>query len=223
VNVLLLHALPLDERMWEPQLAALDGHEVRAPRLYPLGNSMEAWAEAILADFEHPFVACGASMGGYCALALARLVPERIPGLVLAGARLEADSPERRDGRAATIELIRSGGTAALWKDIRPKLFPPDADAGVVDRAREIALEQDPEGLVAGIEAIRDRGDSTGVVAKLDVPVVHAVGEHDPFVSPGEAEAYPGRVEVFENTGHLVSMQRPERFNRLLLDLLEEL
>jgi pimeloyl-ACP methyl ester carboxylesterase len=223
VNVLLLHAFPLSERMWEPQLEALGGHEVRAPTLYPMGSSMEAWAEAILADFEDPFVACGASMGGYCALALARLAPERVAGLILAGARLEADSPERREGRAGTIELIRSGGAEALWEDIGPKLFPPDAGAELFARARGIALEQAPDSLVAGVEAIRDRPDSTAAVAKLDAPVVHAIGEHDPFVSPGEAEGYPGRLEVFENSGHLVSMQRPERFNRLLLDMLDEL
>ncbi len=223
MNVLLLHALPLNERMWEPQLDAFHDHEVHAPKLYRLGNSMDAWAERVLSDLEGRFVACGASMGGYCALALARLAPDRVAGLVLAGARIEADSPERREGRAATIELIRSGGTEAMWEDMRPKLFPPDADARLVERAREIALEQTPAELVSGVEAIRDRPDSTAVVAKLDVPVLHAVGEHDPFVSPAEAETYPGRLETFEDTGHLLTMQRPERFNRLLLDLLERI
>jgi pimeloyl-ACP methyl ester carboxylesterase len=222
VNVLLLHALPLDERMWKPQREALAGHDVHAPKLYPLGNSMDAWAEAILAQVEGPFVACGASTGGYCALALARRAPERIAGLVLAGARVEADSSQRRDGRAATIELIRSGGPEALWDDMQPKLFPEDASTEVVELAREIALVQEPDSLVAAVEAIRDRSDSTGVVAQLDAPVVFAVGEHDPFLSVEEASAYPGRLEVFGETGHLPSLQRPERFNRLLLDLLEE-
>jgi len=223
VNVLLLHAFPLNERMWEPQLAALRGHDVHAPRLYSPGNSTDAWAETILDRMDGPFLACGASMGGYCALALARLAPERVAGLVLAGARIDSDPPDRREGRAATIELIRLGGTEAVWEDMRPKLFSPDADAELLERAQEIALEQSPDALVSGVEAIRDRPDSTDIVAKLDVPVVHAVGEHDPFVSPGEAAAYPGRLEAFENTGHLVSMQRPERFNRLLLDVLGKL
>jgi pimeloyl-ACP methyl ester carboxylesterase len=220
VNVLLLHALPLDERMWEPQRGALSGQEVHAPKLYPLGNSMEEWAEAVLAQVEGRFLACGASMGGYCALALARRAPERVAGLVLAGARLEADSPERREGRAATIELVRSGGAEALWEDMRPKLFPDDADPELVRRARDIALEQDPDGLVAAVEAIRDRPDSTGVVAELGTRVVVAVGEHDPFLSVQEAQAYPARLEVFEDTGHLPSLQRPDRFNELLLELL---
>lgn len=220
MNVLLLHALPLDERMWEPQVDALAGHEVHAPNLYPLGNSMDAWAHAILASMDGRFVACGASMGGYCALALARNAPGRVGGLLLAGSRFEADSPERREGRAATIELVRSGGAEALWEDMRPKLFPDDAAPDVVAGAKDIALEQDPGGLVAAVEAIRDRPDSTEVVAGLEVPVVVALGEHDPFLSVEEAQSYPARLEVFEDTGHLPSLQRPERFNRLLLELL---
>jgi pimeloyl-ACP methyl ester carboxylesterase len=209
--------------MWKPQREALSGHQVHTPDLYWLGNSMDEWALAILDEFDGPFLACGASMGGYCALALARRAPERVAGLLLAGSRIEADSPERREGRAATIDLIRSGGAQALWKDMRPKLFPDDTPADAVERAQEIALDQDPDGLVAAVEAIRDRPDSTDVVAALDAPVVVTLGDRDPFLSVDETADYPGRTEVFTDTGHLPSLQRPERFNRVLLGLLESL
>ena len=58
------------------------------------------------------------------------------------------------------------------------------------------------------------------MVASLSAPLVLAVGEHDPFVSVEEARAMGGRLEVFEGAGHLISMERPEEFNRLLDDLL---
>ena len=98
-------------------------------------------------------------MGGYCALAIARRAPERLTGLVLAGARVDADSPERRAGRADTIELIRSRGPSGLWDDMLPKVFysaPPEA----VELARDIALDQPPHDLVRAVDAIRDREDS---------------------------------------------------------------
>lgn len=221
MNILLLHALPLDERMW----ASLGRTDATAPNLYRLGSSMDAWAESILDRMDGFFVACGASMGGYCALAIARRAPERLDGLVLAGARVEADSPERRAARADTIELIRTEGAAGLWEDMRPKLFPDTVSDEVVERARKLALEQDPDGLVAGVEAIRDRPESTDVVATLEVPVVIAVGEHDPFISVDEARATAGaardgRLHVFEGVGHLPSIERPEDFNRVLEELL---
>src|ERR687886_2095114 len=182
MTVLLLHALPLDERMWEPQRAALP--DAVAPRLYGRGASMEGWARGILEEVEGDFAVVGASMGGYCALELVRQAPERVRGLVLLGSRVEADSPERREGRAKTLELIRSGGAEALWEDMRPKLFPP-GDTDAVAFARELALEQRPDELAAAVEAIRDRRDSTDVVARFEKPVLFAAGREDPFVSPG--------------------------------------
>ena len=64
---------------------------------------MEEWARAVLERFDGEAVVVGASMGGYCGLALARLAPERVQGLVLSGSRADPDSPERRAGRADTI------------------------------------------------------------------------------------------------------------------------
>ena len=45
MTVALLHAFPLDERMWEPQRAVVP--DAVAPRLYGRGRSMDAWAESI--------------------------------------------------------------------------------------------------------------------------------------------------------------------------------
>jgi pimeloyl-ACP methyl ester carboxylesterase len=211
MTLLLLHALPLDERMWEAQPAAV------APRLYGRGSSMEGWARGILAEVPGDLVVVGASMGGYCALEIARQAPERVRGLVLVGARVDADSPERLEGRAKTIELIRARGAEGLWEDMRPKLFPADAAEGV-DFARRLALEQRPDELVAAVEAIRDRRDSTEVVAGLESPVLFAVGTSDPFVSPAEAPP-TAELRTFE-TGHLPSLERPEEFGAVLTEFL---
>ena len=212
MTTVFLHALPLDERMW-PGGTAL--------RLYGRGRTMDAWARSVLDEVDGELVLVGASMGGYCALAAARLAPERVRGLALVGSRAEADTPERREGRAKTIETIRRGGATALWEDMRPKLFPDGADEAVVERARGIALEQQPDDLVAAVEAMRDRADSTDVWASLEAPTLIAVGDRDPFVSAEEAMAHAraardGACHVFEGCGHLPSMERPAEFERVL-------
>ena len=227
MNVVLLHALPLDSLMWEPQYEALAGHEVIAPDLYGFGSSMDDWASAVVGLVEGDFVVVGASMGGYCALALTRLAPERVRALVLAGSRADPDTLERREGRAKTIQLIRERGAEALWEDMRPKLFPEDADPEVVEAARELAVEQDPDGLIRAAEAIRDRRDSTDVVEALEVPVLVAVGDRDTFVPVEDAEALAarardGRIAIYRS-GHLPSLERPQEFNGALEALLDEL
>jgi pimeloyl-ACP methyl ester carboxylesterase len=225
MNVVLLHAFPLDSLMWEPQHEALAGHVVLAPDLYGFGSSMEEWARAILPQIDGDFVAVGASMGGYCALALARLAPERLRALVLAGSHADPDTPERRAARAVTIQQLREGGAEALWEEMQPRLLPEGADPDVVAGARELALTQDPDGLERALEAIRDRPDSTDVVAALECPVLVAVGDDDPYVPLPVAEALAerardGRIAVFRS-GHLPSLERPEEFNRALLAVLD--
>jgi pimeloyl-ACP methyl ester carboxylesterase len=227
VNIVLLHAFPLDSRMWESQRDALAGHTVHAPDLYDLGSSMNEWGRAILPKVDGDFMVVGASMGGYAALALAGLAPERIRALVLVGSRADADDAERLERRAITIELIREGGPAALWDDMREKLFAADADPAVVERARAMALDREPDGLVRAVEAIRDRADTTHVVESLEAPVLVAVGEEDPYVPRAVAEdlaarARDGRIAIYRG-GHLPNLEHAAEFNRALAAFLEEI
>jgi pimeloyl-ACP methyl ester carboxylesterase len=212
LTVLNLHAFPLDERMWGPQLGTLGDHDVHTPRLYGRGRTMAAWAQSIADQTEGELVLIGASMGGYCALALARLMPERVRGLLLVGARPDADSPERRAGRADTIDLIRREGADGLWASMEPKLFhdrsKADPDLCFRDQGR----------LVEAVEAIRDREDSTDVARSFAGRVRFVVGEFDPFVSAEELAEFD--VRAIAETGHLVNLERPDVFNSVLDEFL---
>ncbi len=219
MRLVLLHALPLDERMWEPQLAGLADVDAVAPRLYGRGNTMDAWARSVLMEVPGELVVVGASMGGYCALAMARQAPERVLGIALAGSRPDADSPDRRAARAETIARIERDGAEGLWEAMRDRLFTKSSDAAVVERARAMALEQDPDELVAAVEAVRDRDDSTELAKAYGDRILMIVGDEDPFVSVDEARAFStGAEAVFLDTGHLPSLERPERFNHVVAD-----
>jgi pimeloyl-ACP methyl ester carboxylesterase len=209
----LLHALPLDERMWEPQLAALAGHDVTAPRLYGRGRTMHAWADSIAGETDGELAVVGASMGGYCALALARRAPERVRALLLVGARPDADSDERRAGRADTIELIRREGADGLWRMMLPKLF---ADPSTAD---ERLLFRDEGGLIGAVEAIRDREDSTDLARSFAGPLQFVVGEHEAFVTAGELTEFD--IREVAGSGHLVNLERPDEFNVILREFLD--
>jgi pimeloyl-ACP methyl ester carboxylesterase len=213
VNVLLLHAFPLDERMWQPQLPALREHEVIAPRLYGRGQTMNAWADSIAGETEGELAVVGASMGGYCALALARRAPERVKALLLVGSRPDADSAERRAGRADTIELIREHGPEGLWRSMEPKLFAH------AENADPSLMYQDADALVGAVEAIRDRDDSTQLAHDFPGPLRFVVGEHEVFVSADELSDFD--VHEVPDSGHLVNLERPDEFNRLLREFLQ--
>jgi pimeloyl-ACP methyl ester carboxylesterase len=211
VTVVFLHAFPLDERMWEPQLATVVDQDVLVPNLYGIGgSSIDGWAERVLEESEGELVAVGASLGGYVALAMARREPERIRSLLLAGSRATPDPPDRRALRDKMIGVVQEEGIDGWNREFSPP-GPPDRST---------------DELVRGIEALRDRPDATEVVASFTGPLVVVVGDQDdilPVVEAREiAESAPnGRLEVVEGAGHLVNLDAPERFNQILLELLQ--
>jgi pimeloyl-ACP methyl ester carboxylesterase len=205
MKVLLLHGWPLSERMWTSQVTAIrnEGFDPVAPHLYGRGHSIDDWAAQLLREVYGPVVAVGASMGGYCALALARRAPERVLGMVLVSSRADADSWDRRRLREEQIADLRDGR------------MPENAEPDVL-------LEH----LAKAQEAMRDRLDLTGVVASFGGPVLVCVGDQDELVSVEESrelasKALEGRLEVFEGAGHFPSLEQPARFNEVLLEFLE--
>jgi pimeloyl-ACP methyl ester carboxylesterase len=206
VKVLLLHGWPVSERVWVSQVSALRGagFEPIAPHLYGRGASIDDWAAQLLREIDGPLVTVGASMGGYCALAMARRAPERIPGMVLVGSRADADTFERRRFRQQMITDLRAGD--------RP------------DRADD---DSNLEHLAVAQEAMRDRLDLSGVAAAFGGPLLVCVGEHDELVTVADAQqlaesALDGRLEVFPGAGHFVALDQPERFNEVLLEFVSQ-
>ena len=209
MTVLLLHAFPLDERMWEPQREALAGFDVATPRLYGRGRTVDDWADSVLGEVEGDITAVGASMGGYVALAMARRAPERVRGLLLAGSRAEPDSPERREVRDAMIRLLREEGLEGY----RPAAPFPMPDGLLAEE------------LIGALALLRDRPDASAGIREFVRPLLVVVGDQDELLGVEEATeiaalAPDGGVEVIEGAGHIVSQDAAARFNQLLLDFL---
>src|SRR5204862_5245677 len=63
-------------------------------------------------------VVAGVSLGGYVALALARVAPQRLAGLVLADTRAPADTPEARAARERMLDVLSDRGTAGVAEEM---------------------------------------------------------------------------------------------------------
>jgi pimeloyl-ACP methyl ester carboxylesterase len=210
MKLVLVHAMPLDERMWAPQLEALGDQEAETPNLYDLGGaSIDDWAAKLLDRYDGELAVVGASIGGYVGLAMARAAPERIRGLMLVGSRAADDPPERKAARNDAIRTLEEEGLEA-WAPNAPAPPPP---ARTVDE------------VVRAVTALRDRRDSSDVAASFDGPLWVVAGDADPFLTLEEAgqiahSAEDGRLEVFEGTGHFPNREQPDRFNQLLREFL---
>lgn len=225
-TILLLHAFPVDARMWAPQVAALDlvGYESMAPT-FPgrePDNELSSWASRILELYSGDFVPIGCSMGGYLVFELWRQAPARIPAAVFIDTRVGPDSPEAREGRAETIRLLSKDGFDAFWQVQSSKLFSPEAPLEVVAKAREMAAEQSIENLVATVQAIAGRPDSGETASTMKIPTLVIVGEEDAITPPIESEELVAilpetQLVRLPGAGHLAPLERPAQVSEELV------
>lgn len=231
--LVLVHAFPLDRRMWEPQAELAETCRLLTPDLFGFGESglapggwtMDSAADA-LAEWLTGLglgrvIVGGLSMGGYVALAFARRHPQRVQGLILADTRAEADSDEAKANRAKAVQTVADGGPAALIEQMLPKVLSDQTrrhKPAVEGRVRELARSQSAEGVTAAIAALRDRPDSMAALAGFKFPALVLVGSADTLTPPSAAEAMAAKLsdvtsETFWGAGHLTNLEAPHEFN----------
>ncbi len=206
--MILLHAFPLDGSMWG---------DLGTPIDYPGDGSLADWADLVASRLERPAVVGGLSMGGYAAFELWRRHPASVAGLLLADTRAEADGVEQRDARDRSAELVRRRGSAELFDQMAPRLFAPHPDPAVVAQARAIAARQPTQRMVAMLEALRDRADSTDLLGTITVPTVVVCGSHDAITPAAQGRAMAERIAgarfvEIPGAGHLSALEQPALF-----------
>lgn len=236
-----LHAFPLNAEQWLPQLSRLPPRvRVIAPDLrgfhgtepFVGGESpdvtMDTYARDVLELMSHldvpRAVICGLSMGGYVAFALLRKAPSRVTGLVLANTRASADTDEGRASRDRLIQLVETEGAARLALEMMPRLLGDTVRREQPDLGDAVELlvrANNRRGLQAAMKAMRDRPDSTSLLASITCPTTIITGEEDRIVPPAEAETMRGairgsRLVILPRAGHLSNLENPLAFNDAL-------
>ncbi len=238
VPILLIHAFPLDARMWRPQVEAFRSIRLLAPDLRgfgrnqrsPLFESIDQHAKDLVALLDQSStpraLVVGLSMGGYVALALARLFPHRVAGLVLANTRAEPDLDADRGLRDAMMEQVQRVGTSLLPNVMLPKLIAPACDDLTRGFLRAMMLEQEPQGVIAALRALRNRPDARGALFQIHCPTAVVAGEQDVLTPPSVlhaiADAIPdATVTVIPGAGHLTNLEAPAAFNQVVWNVHE--
>jgi pimeloyl-ACP methyl ester carboxylesterase len=157
----------------------------------------------------------GFSMGGYVCFAFWRMYSDRVRSLLLVDTRAGADSPEGRQGRDSMAADVTARGAVVAADAMVPKLLSPAAPPRLVEEVRGWILELPPETIVADLMAMRDRPDSTPILAAIDVPTLVVVGSEDVLTPPSEsvamAKAIPqARLQTITGAGHLSPVEQPD-------------
>ncbi|GIJ00133.1 pimeloyl-ACP methyl ester carboxylesterase [Sediminihabitans luteus] len=238
--LVLLHAFPLDHRMWASAVDAMPGDfTVLAPDLHGMGRApdgprtpgLEASADAVVsavraAGYDRAVVA-GLSMGGYVAMAIAERHPGFVAGLGLLDTKSTADAPEARLNRlrvAHQVEAERDttavlGMVATLVGDTtraeQPRIVPLVESWIRAQRADGVAWSQ---------RAMAARPDRTHVIHDVAGPVLVLVGDED-VMSPVSAAEHmvvarrDAELVIVPGAGHLSAVERPAQVAEALADL----
>ena len=223
LELLFLHALPLDGSMWGGQSQLLPG-ATYAPTLYHLGDSIEAWAGAALRLVKGDrLIVVGCSVGGSCALEVAIAAPQRVAALVLIGAKAGHHPDPALHARA--LETLRAKGLEEAWKIFWAPLFSSSAGSQIIRDAKQMALRQSPADIARGITAFHRRPGRKQFLATFPGPITFVTGAEDGAPGPKKcaaqaATARHGRLHILPECGHYVPLERPRYLNAILREVI---
>ncbi len=241
--LVLIHAGIANNRMWDAQFAAFAAH-YRTLRYDMRGHGQSVPAPV---DFSHwqdlsdlldyleieQAHLVGISMGGGVAINFALERPERVGALVLVSSAppgFQHGGPPRYHKEAA--EAFQAGDFVAaaefevrVWVD-GPRRGPDDLDPELRDAVRDMDIT-DLKYDAAGVgREVKPQPPAVERLEQIVAPTLVLFGELDqPFILAGSrllAERIPAaRTASIPNVGHLLNMEDPQTFNRLVLGFLE--
>lgn len=247
--LVLLHAFPLDHRMWQWVLPLADHLRLIIPDQRGFGesvgtsdspvvpSSIKQMADDVVAllDALHvtePAVVAGVSMGGYVAQQVAVRQPDRVHSLVLCDTKFAADTPEARAGRADLAARVGRVGQRILAEAMIPNLLAkattadgPSGRATVERLLHEMITQQPVATIQAALAALGERPDMTAAMRLCDLPVLLVCGAEDSITPPAVMQEMEkllprGRLLVVPEAGHLVPLEAPEIFCEAVLAFL---
>jgi len=220
--LVLLHGFPLDHHLWDDVSSLLeDKFELILPDLRGFGESTTVDAPYSMDDYASDIAGlldqlgiqkvavAGHSMGGYVALAFAKLYPERVSGLALISSQVLADPPDRTAGRYKSAADVAEKGIGGVVEAMTSK-FTSDPRLQAV--ARALMERQQPGAYIGALKAMAERMDSTSLLSTFKFPVVIVHGDADALIPVARAREVKAAVPdshyvELKDTGHVPMLE----------------
>jgi len=224
--LVLLHGYPLDHHLWDDVVPLLkDTFDLIVPDLRGFGESTTIDTPYTMDDFASDVAGlldelgikktaiAGHSMGGYVALAFARLYPGRMSGLGLVSSQVLADPPDRKEGRYKSAAEVAEKGTGGVVEVMTTKFT---SDPRLQEYARKSMERQKPEAYIGALKAMAERADSTFLLNTIKYPVVVIHGAADALIPIDRAREVKAVIPdahfaELSGVGHMPMMEAKEK------------
>lgn len=215
MNILLIPGINNTARTFDGVVANLPAGMTGVAVDCPALNTVEAVAEALLAEAPEKFIACGHSFGGYVALAMLDLAPERLAGIALINSNDWADSETLAATREQKAAQALGGAYEELANAASARAYHPD-NAGRADLLEERAaglLGYGAERYAAHSRACAARPDRGALLAATDLPKIVIVADQDVVVPTAKQLAMAERTgsasATIATAGHMLPAEQP--------------
>jgi 3-oxoadipate enol-lactonase len=217
-------ALSRSFRVIVPELPGFGGSQAVTGGLAAVADRMAQMMRDAAAGEDA--IVLGNGYGGFVALQMAIRHPGIATKLILAdcGAAFSEAGREAFRNMAAASS---AKGLAAITDVAMRRLFAPEFQAqhpDLMQGRREAFLRTDPDVFRAACEALA-KLDLRGEVAKVKVPVLVLVGEHDEATPPPMSHELAGllpraHLEIIPGCAHVPQLQAPQTFLEVIGDFL---
>jgi len=170
-------------------------------------------AETLLAQAPSRFALVGISMGGYVALEVLRMAPDRVWGAVLISTTPTAEMPSQFEERQRWIERLNSGGYEDLVDEIVDACVSNESRSNDARRSFRAMVKTHPVDTISRqMTASATRPDFRESLKDIRCPVLSIGGSDDSeFFKTGLQEISDGvvgsEILVLQNCGHLPTIE----------------
>jgi pimeloyl-ACP methyl ester carboxylesterase len=175
------------------------------------------------------FTVLGHSMGGYAALELSKICPEKINHLILYHSRANADSAQKKKDRGRAIKAVNDKQSIYL-KTAIPFLFPKQLQQSCATHIQNMIVEAEalnPIGISAALKGMQKREDNNETLKNLSCKKTYFAGALDPILKIDdlrlEAKHNDANFVEIKNSGHMSHWENAKMALEEILKLLSNI
>jgi len=232
-----VHGWCCDRSYWNEQLSHFsEKYQVVAIDLAGHGGSeldreewtIQAFGRDVAAVIENldldQVVLIGHSMGGYVILEAARLMPQRVQGLVGVDTLQDFDSKYTQEQFDSWIAPLRVDFVEGIKESVRT-MFTPNSDPDLVEK---IAMDMSASPPTVGLGAFKGNFDFQNneiirVLKEVRAPITCINSDKYPTnIETNQRYSPSFKAKIMTGVGHFNMIEDPETFNRLLEETIQE-